>query len=201
MRILFISVLFLIGAGAASAAPLVYSEAVSGDLSAGDTLTFGVGENTVSGTVSMTYDFEGSDFDDFSFIIPDGLELIDATYSVGGLRQSAPGNIEFFSLSGSIIGRDGFFVGSGGTALLVSRGVQLADAVTVSIYDRSPLAPDLYRFVNGAGINIDPAVTVFTDYTLTFNVAGNVSEIPVPGAFLLMIPGLIGLFAIGKKSS
>lgn len=181
----------LIAAGllaqSASAAPISYDEAVNGEISSfselfagsGLQLGFGLGTNTVAGTVTKFA--SGSFADDaFTFSVPTGMVVSNIAVSGSwngqtgswfwALRSSANG-------SGSNLGID--FV----TDLKTNKDPFLGSLMPLTAGDYSMLIVS----ANGDAHSMD--------YTFSYEV----SAVPVPAAVWLFGSGLVGLAGVARK--
>jgi hypothetical protein len=84
--VLLASCLWLSGAGFASAAPITYDEAISGDLSGQGIGTFDIGANTVTGALQFS---DVPTRDAFQFVVAAGQQLDSIVVtSFGGVAQT-----------------------------------------------------------------------------------------------------------------
>jgi len=135
---LFLAAVLASTASTAHAAPINYSESVSGDLpetTPPAVFTLDVGVNTVSGTCGVTP--SGNDFDSFAFIVPATMQITSGNV----VLTDASG--EFISSSwalrsGSVVSTEGTLVGN----------LTCPSPGTVN-YPGTPLGPDSYNMWNG----------------------------------------------------
>ncbi len=171
----------------ASAVPLVYDEAVDGDLRFDNDQylrdPLGFGANTISGTVSSTFisDEDGydADFDQFNVLMPDNaiLQSVSLDYASGD-----GGNGEFASwfgvyFSGPVIQEFGLTGGS-------------------YFWEVNRELPEL----RSVGLNRLPDGIV-NDYTITLNVIEKVSTVPEPGSLGLLSVALLGLGMMRRRNA
>lgn len=171
----------------ASAVPLIYDEAVDGDLSYRSDVyisqPLGFGANMISGTVSSTFvsDNDGydSDFDLFNVLMPANaiLQSVSLDYASGD-----GGNGEFASwfavyFSGPVVAASGLTGGS-------------------YFWEVNRELPEL----RSVGLNVLPDGIV-NDYTITFNVIEKVSAVPEPGSLGLLSVALLGLGIMRRRNA
>lgn len=180
-------------------ATTVWDESVSGDLSsdplAPTALGFGVGVNSISGTVTAA----GDTRDYITFSIAPGTRLTGITltswFDVG---SGGTGNRGFAHLDDGSTS----VVPSGATALEFLGGAHvdtvdigadflaiLAAAAQGGTGFATPLSPGDYTF------NIQQTSAILTGYSLDFEV----SAVPVPGAVWLLASGLLGLAGLRRS--
>ena len=170
-----------------AAAPLVYTEAGSGDLYSPNSfsdpfgltvLTLGSGANTISGT------FGTGDFDSFAIFLPAGLTL------VSGDVQLTDGLGDVANTDWSI--RTGSTYITGTTALPTLAASSPGTASLTGL----PLGAGTYSFSQGAIVSLSTGGPVSANYTFTLNVTGTeTSGVPEPSTFGLAAVALAGLFA------
>jgi hypothetical protein len=164
----------------ATAAPLNYSETISGDLPNLNPLpifAFGVGLNTISGRLGS--DLSGTDFDSFAFVVPVGMRLIASRVEMNDVQ----GDIThaFWRLH------------SGSAAYITGPLLAAYDPPSPGIAElKAPLNPGLYNISNlGFGVFTTGSIASTANYVFTFTLA------PEPSAFVLAATSLfaISLFA------
>jgi hypothetical protein len=171
----------------ADAAPLVYDESVSGDLSSAipsaTVLAFGVGVNSVRG--SLYSGVQAPDFDSFAFTIPAGGTLTAISYA--------------FTLDpkeGETVAQAVWAFDAGNTGLPADLGV-----VAIDLFDPSPVAlfdgplpqgPGLYGFYNAAQSST-PGLGWTSPYQIDFVVTEAATGVSAPSTLLLLAAGLAGL--------
>jgi hypothetical protein len=139
----------------ASAAPIAYSEAVSGDLPETGvlpTFTLDFGTNTVSGTYGQDA-LENIDFDSFAIIVPSGLSVISADVTLTDNTN------DMVSARWQL--NSGSNVANGGTPITDVTANSPGTAVIPA------LVADTYNFTQNAFTNT-PVVPVTGNYTFTF---------------------------------
>jgi hypothetical protein len=164
----------------ASAAPIAYSEAVSGDLpNTGvlPTFTLDFGINTISGTYGQDAN-ENDDFDGFAIIVPSGLSVLF-------------GDITLTDNTGDMITAT-WRLSSGSN--LANGGTPIADLTT-----NSPgttvipvLVADTYNFTQ-AGFTNTPEVSETGNYTFTF-------VVPEPASLALFSMAPVVLLRRSRKA-
>lgn len=171
----------------ASAVPLIYDEAVDGDLRYGNDRyirdPLGFGANTISGTVSTTFvsDEDGydADFDLFNVFMPANAVLqsvsLDYTSGEGGNGEFAGWFGVYFS--GPVIQEFGLTGGS-------------------YFWEVNRELPEL----RSVGLNRLPDGIV-NDYTITFNVIEKASTVPEPGSLGLLSVALLGLGMMRRRNA
>jgi hypothetical protein len=153
------------------AAPILYSEAVSGDLPASGnplpTFTLDAGVNTISGTTG--FDGDVADFDSFAFIVPTGLQVVIANVTLTDFIGDLPAA--------------SWYLNSGSPAAFEGNSLEFieVDSPGTQNFTTTPLAPDTYNLtawvLGGVG---------YSNFTFTFTVI-----VPEPTSLALL--GFAGL--------
>jgi PEP-CTERM motif len=185
--VLLASCLWLSGAGLASAAPITYDEAISGDLSGQNIGTFDIGANTVTGA----HQFFGGLFtlDSFQFVVAAGQQLdsivVTSFDGFAGFTLAPPGPVDLTSRYGIV----SVFSSSLGSdilpALLLSDPGKTATA---------PLPAEAYQVLH---------VSRGGDYTYTFNVsaAPEMPTVPEPATLTLTGLGMLGAAFLRRRAA
>lgn len=191
--------LILVSAVTAPAAPLTYSEAVSGDLvglGSQPVLLFDVGVNTISGSAFTS--LASTDADAFDFSIPLGTQLTSATFSstltllTGTPWGIGPGfelyqGLSFANHISTFQNERESVLPNPGFAAYLTDGLLWGPSL--------PLGPGLYRVGPDAWSGGDNNSYASWDYTLSFTVESTEVEAPVPepATLLLFSAGLAGV--------
>jgi hypothetical protein len=157
----------------ASAAPIAYSEGVSGDLPDSGvlpTFTLDFGTNTVSGTYGQDAN-ENDDFDDFAIIVPAGLSVVSA-------------DITLTDNVADMVGAS-WQLNSGSNLAHGGAPVTLLTASSPGSTAIPTLVADTYNFTQASYANT-PIVPVSGNYTFTF-------VIPEPTTLALIGLGSLAL--------
>lgn len=172
----------------ALAAPLVYDEAIDGDLTGTQTLTFDVGTNTVSG--SQTYHQTASDFDRFLFTLPTGSRLTAVTFAfettlVGPTNVLA---VEYLLL----------ISGSDPITILANTKVDLLGSSSAALFEAVLpwlAADEVLQFFTYSMGRVPAGMTGGTwEYTISFVVEpATAVAVPEPATLALLAAGLVGL--------
>lgn len=182
-----VALAFLLAVETAVAAPIVYSEAVSGDLDFQSVGTLDAGVNTVQGRFCLGTDCLTDALDGFLFTLPTGLALDESRFTF----TSAP----ILTSSASTV-----FQLRAGSAILASSGtIGLMTGASLSLFDAAlPLTTmgeyTLFHALANWGGTQGGSLNV--DYTWTLNVSGAQTpggQVPVPGTLALFGIGLAGL--------
>lgn len=179
--------LWLSGAGAASAAPITYDEAVSGEL-AGQTIgTFDIGANTVTGSEP----FNGlTQIDSFLFVVRAGQQLdsIVLTRYTGisqGFTLMPPGPINTAT-------RYGFLLLN-----LANVGTNILPALLVSDPGKTATAP-----LPAGTYQVQLASVGLTSYRYAFNVSAVATPtVPEPATLTLTGLGLLGAVFVRRRTA
>ena len=174
-------------ASSATATPVSYSEAVSGDLSSlapYTTLLFDVGLNTVSGSNQLS----GGNFDDFVFTIPTGTTLTNITFAA---TTTATANTQ-----GATLGYGLYSFPS--DTFLESLFIELLPSplsLTTAFDALLPLPAGTYHIDNNSrgGSALTGAPNWSTEYQWSFQVDSPTTPVPEPASLLLLGSGLAGV--------
>jgi hypothetical protein len=171
-----------------------FDEAVSGDAPGSITsavpLTFGVGVNTITGTVSWPSSSLYADFDYFLVSVPSNLEIVGAVI-----------NLDHLIPSGSMDGR--MFDGpTSGYPTLFHYSISTSGNIYTYQNATYPITNGDYLFnvfLSGADyINGVPTSPSF-HYSWSFTVASTV--VPVPATVWLFGSGLMGLIGVARRKA
>lgn len=167
-------------AAPASAAPIVYNEAIDGDLPQGGaplpTFTFDLGVNTVSGTTDNS-----TDFDAIAFTVPGGMEMSEGDLVLSDLTGDVTS--VFWSLREGNITASGALVD--GSVGATSPGVDSFGPLSDGTYYLSPIS---IATVAGGGFHS-------AAYTYSFTV----TPIPEPGALAMLGVGSLALLSRRRR--
>jgi hypothetical protein len=171
----------------AVAAPLVYDEAIDGDLTGTQTLTFDVGTNTVLG--SQTFDQTTSDIDHFLFTLPTGSRLTAVTFA---FETTLGGPTDKFEAEYLLIS------GSGPGTILANTSVDLLGSSPAALFEAVLpwlAADEVLRFVTSSMIRRPSDLSGGTsEYTISFVVEPAAAvAVPEPATLALLAAGLVGL--------
>ena len=185
--VLLASCLWLSGVGLASAAPITYDEAISGDLSGQTIGTFDIGANTVTGALQFS---DPPTVDSFQFVVAAGQQLDSiVVMSFSGLPQTftlaPPGLLEMTS-------RYGFLVVSP-----ASLGSDILPALLLSDPGKTATAP-----LPAAAYQV-LLRSAAADYTYTFNVsaAPEMPTVPEPATLTLTGIGMLGAAFLRRRAA
>ena len=180
--------------GSATAAPIVFKEGVSGDLSATVPLTsllLGLGVNTVSGSTL----YQGGmawDRDLFAFVVPAGTQLRSLGYSFETQSTNiAGGQVDWSLLRGAYPY----------SALLDSATIQVLGPSRISpfVHAAFPLAAGTYSLgIFGAGYSC-ASRSATSGWSSTYTWRLDVIPVPEPSSLLLLGPAVLGLLAKARK--
>ena len=177
----------------APAAPFVYDETVSGDLSSAipspTVLPFGVGANTVRGSLSSGV--QAPDFDSFAFTVPAGATLTAISYAF--TLQPKTGETIATALWAFDAGNGGLPADFGGVV------IDLFGPSPQALFDGPlPQGAGLYGFYNFAQQST-PGLGWTSPYQIDFVVREATAGVPAPGTLLLVAIGLAGLARIIRR--
>ena len=186
----------MLGASAAGAAPVNYSEAGSGDLNGTQVFSFDVGSNVISGSTNFCDCI--LDNDQFDFTLPAGTQLTDVTIVYSGLT----GTTGIVSWNPALF----IYYPSGATASyaeapLVSASIPAAMPLVVSLPSGDfPLSGSgLWGALLASGGSYGGSPEGTVDYSVTFAVAGGPGVVPLPAALPLFASGLGALGILGLR--
>jgi hypothetical protein len=175
----------------ASALPLAYDEAISGDLAYPyQTLNLDAGLNSIRGTVTWDIRFQFNDFDTFFFVVPDGMELTNFNFTLSPItngRRRTQASITLYSYPGFVN------VASGWLPLF-----NTTDGLLVSRQPGKGLGAGLYQLFTGG--NVQPDGSEFAKFAYQFQL--NVRSLtplpdPTPTPTPVPEPATLSLLALG----
>lgn len=193
--VLFAGTLFL-GVQSANAG-VIYSEGVTGDLSGdgdqpGETLLLSVGQNSITGSASLSS--SSFDPDSFTFVVPTNTFLESITFS-----------FVMTFLDATVLRAD-FELWQGGSTVAPDDEVQFTGTSPLSLFSGGlPLGPGTYALLNSGGSKSGEGEGGDWDYQfdLVVREAGPKS-VPEPHALPLLFLGLMSAAALrsrrGRKS-
>lgn len=176
-KIIFLAAL-LCFAASTYAMPISYDEIASGDLDGSQTLTLGVGSNTVTGTLTFSNNSSfPTDVDDFNFVVDLGDTLTAISMDIALLNI---GSGSFFIAGwGLNIGSSTLFE----DVLIPSTGVSLFSAAV-------PLSSGTYAMIN---TGLTGSVSLGEFRIAAYTISLNVTSVPEPGTLSLLALGLAGI--------
>jgi len=185
-------------ARAASATPLAYDEAISGDL--GDTFpatqfTLDAGSNTISGTTHFfsTLVSDDTDFDDFAFVVPVGTHLTGITFG-----------FETVGIPGNTVARSEYRLDNGNAF----PSLPFLGDETIDFLGASPMHPFTGGLPLDAGtftlaqVGLETTITGGWEarYTWTLDVVSD-TAVPEPASLCLLGTGIAGVWIRRRRQS
>jgi hypothetical protein len=181
----------------ASAVPLAYDEAISGDLAYPyQTLNLDAGLNSIRGTMTWDITHQFGDFDTFFFVVPEAMELTNFNFTLSPIingRRRTQASITLYAYPGFVN------VASGWLPLF-----NTTDGLLVSRQPGKGLGAGLYQLFTGGIVQPDGSTFAKFAYQFQLNVASltplpdpapTPTPVPEPATLSLLALGLAGIHA------
>jgi hypothetical protein len=175
----------------ASAVSLTYDEAISGDLGYPyQTLNLDTGLNSIRGTVTWDIKFQFNDFDTFFFVVPEGMELTNFSFTLSPItngRRNTRASINLYAYPGFVP------VTSGWLPLF-----NTTDGLLVSRQPGNGLGAGLYQLFTGGIVQPDGSTFAKFAYQFQLNVRSlGLLPDPTPAPTPVPEPATLSLLALG----
>jgi hypothetical protein len=174
-----LAIVALMMAVSANASPIVYNEAVDGDLAQSDPLTLltlGLGENTISGTFGENDILQTLNWASFAFIVPVGDNI--SSGSVSMTSTDIDESSWFLATGGVELTSNNTFAGT-----VLDAGLTIDGLSGIAVLHALPIGEGTYHIMQTDFQPVDSIFGVTTssaDFTFTLNLVSGTATTPPP---------------------